>query len=103
MMGVKTYQVSQTIQLLPHRTTRLPTPRHLPIQRIKEKPQRDKRQRRQDIPRISRVSGRVTHGCEHGHDAAEAVELGDQVREVHRFDEGEVAGFGGGLGEDGSL
>lgn len=73
----KTYQISQRIQLLPHQTTLPPPPRDLPIKEVEKQPQRHQRQRSPQIPQLAGGTGHIPHRGEDGHDAAQAVELGD--------------------------
>lgn len=92
-MDGKTYQISERIKLLTHQATLLPPPRDLAIEEIKEQAERHERQRRPHVAQLARRARHVSHGREDGQDAAQAVELGDQVREVQCADEAEVPGL----------
>lgn len=100
--GGKTYKIGKRIQLLPHHAALFPPPRNFTVEKVKEQPQRQEPQR----PVERRVGFRVQRRGEgargdavpqrgkDGEDAAEAVELGDEVGQVEGANEGEVAYIG---------
>lgn len=68
----ETYQISQRIQLLAHKTTLLPPARDFPIHEIEEQAEGHERE---GGPEVSQGGGgpeAVPHGREDGHDSTEA-------------------------------
>jgi hypothetical protein len=92
--GIKkaTYQISQRIQLLTHKTRLLPPARDLAVHEVEEQAQRDEAQRPVQVRVVVHVVLRaVPQRREHRHDAAEAVQLRDEIRQVQRAHQREVA------------
>lgn len=96
----QTYQISKRIEFLSHQAALPPPPCDLPIEEIEEQAERHERQRCPHVTELSWRTGHVSHGGEDGHDAAETVELCDQIGEVQCADETKVAGL---LTEEGCL
>jgi hypothetical protein len=66
--GVKTYQISERVQLLTHQTSLLPPPGDLAVHKIEEQAERDKAQREVQVCIVVRVVlNAVTQRGEDGH------------------------------------
>ena len=68
-----TYQIRQTVQLLPHQAALPPPPRHLAIHEVEKQSKGDERKGDVDVRVPVRRAQGVAQGGEDGHEAAETL------------------------------
>lgn len=88
------YQVRKTIQLLAHQAALLAPARDLAIEKVEKEAKGQECEGAVEVAEGGRIAKEVAHRGEDGHDAAEAIELRDEVGQVQGADEREVADLG---------